>query len=559
MSHILEILGRGLDSDLGDVLDRYFWSPTNVGIDQLAERCAAGPDLPDGHLRLGLAQLRASQLDEAATHLAEACRLKPDLLPARLALASALDEMGRFDQALEQLQIANRTHSGNGAVLFAMAFCMEKLSRPAEAAEYYRDAIEKSHAPLAARERLAAIDVLTGQLDEAIEQYRYLRDAEPQEPAYRSALAHLYYRQGRYRESIDEFETAIAMEPENWTLLDDEVEALVADGQFREACERLHQLIDQQGPQADLHVRLGDVYGRIGDDDSAMQNYLTALQLQPTYLEATVKAGTQHLMQGRWDQAAEAFHDGAELNDAVLECYVGMGVAQAASGDRAEAMNSFALAGAIEPNSSLLLAEMAKLQLRSAVSEEFAKSFCSDNDVAAESAAFNEELLAQQIDRHAEAVRTEPRHADVRYRYGVLLRAAGQIPQAMEQFLEAVRISPTFFKAWIKLGITQQEMGLVDDAIETFKKSMNVRQDCVDVHYRLGLLYTNRRNFGEAVRHMEVAAGDDGDGRVRAGLALSLQNMGLMDRVAATWRSLWRIHRVQANKCDSFGTYRGPG
>jgi lipopolysaccharide biosynthesis regulator YciM len=107
-----------------------------------------------------------------------------------------------------------------------------------------------------------------------------------------------------------------------------------------------------------------------------------------------------------------------------------------------------------------------------------------------------------------------------------------------------VRISPAFLKAWIKLGITQQEMGLVDDAIETFRKSMDVRADCVDVHYRLGLLYTNRTEFDQAVRHMEEAAGNTDDGQIRAALALSLQNMGLMDRVAATWRGLWKIHRA---------------
>ncbi len=556
MSHILELLGRGLDSDLGDVLDRYYWSPTNHGVERLVADCQERPDCPEAHLRLGLARLKASHLDEALELLRKACHLKPDLLPARLALAAALDEQGRFDDALAQLKIANQTSSGAPPILFATAFCLEKLSRPHEAAEYYRDAIGRDSASTAARERLGAIDVLTDQLDEAIEQYRYLRDEFPGEPAYRSALAHLYYRQGRYREAIDEFERAIAMEPENWALIDDEVEALAADGQFREAIERLHQLVEQQGPMADFYVRLGDLYGRIGDDDAAMQNYLAASQIEPAYLEATVKAGTQHLTQGRWDQAAEAFHQATELNDSVLECYVGMGVAQAAMGDKTEAMNSFDLASAVEPNSTLLLAEMAKLQLRSAVSEEYAGSFCSDQDVATDSATFNEDLLAQQIDRHAEAVRVEPDHADIRYRYGVLLRAAGQIPQAMEQFLEAVRISPTFFKAWIKLGITQQEMGLVDDAIDTFQKSMRVKPDCVDVHYRLGLLHTNRRNFSEAVRHMEAAAGNDRDGKVRAALALSLQNMGLMDRVAATWRSLWKVHRASAGKCGQLGTPR---
>ena len=545
MSHLLELLGRGLGSDLGDVLDRYFRSPSSQAADQLAEAPRRDPQRPEGPLGLGLAQLRAARVDDAIAQLSQACRLKPDLLAARLALASAYDEKGQFDKALDHLQLANRTHSGEGPVLFGIGFCLEKLGRPEEAAEYYRDALSKDAAPLAARQRLAAIDVLTGRFDEAIEQYRLLRDMEPQELVYRSALAHLYYRSGRYAEAVEEFETAIAMEPENWALVDDEVEALVADGQFSEAIARLCRLLDEQGPFADLHVRLGDLYGRGGDDESAMRNYLAALELQPNYLEATIKAGTQHLTQGRWEQAAEAFYQATELNDAVLECYVGMGAAQAAMGDKAEAMNSFDLAAAIEPNSTILLAEMAKLQLRSAVTEEFTRGFCCEENAAGDGAAFNEKLLVQQIERHAEAVRNEPSHADVRYRYGVLLRAAGQVPQAMEQFTQAVRISPTFLKAWIKLGITQQEMGLVDDAIETFQKSMDVRPDCLDLHYRLGLLYTNRKEFDQAVRHMEAAAGGTDDGQIRAGLALSLQNMGLMDRAAATWRSLWKIHRAK--------------
>ncbi len=546
MSNLLELLGRGLGSDLGDVLDRYFRPPSSQDSEQLAEACRREPQSPEWLLGLGLAHLRDGEVDDAIAQLSQACRLKPDLLAARLALASAYDEKGQFDKALDQLRLASSTHGGEGPVLFGIGFCLEKLHRPEEAAEYYRDAIAKDAAMIAARQRLAAIDVLTGRLDEAIEQYRMLCDMEPQELAYRSALAHLYHRAGRHAEAVDEFETAIAMEPENWALVDDEVEALVADRQFGEAIARLCRLIDQQGPFADLHVRLGDLYGLVGDDESAMRNYLVAMELQPDYMEAAVKAGTQHLTQGRWEQAAESFHQAAELGDSVLECYVGLGVAQAAMGNKAAAMNSFDLAGAIEPNSTILLAEMAKLQLRSAVTEEFTRGFCDEDSVAGDSGAFNEDLLVQQIDRHAEAVRNEPNHADIRYRYGVLLRAAGQVQQAMGQFSQAVRISPAFLKAWIKLGITQQEMGLVDDAIETFQKATNVRPDCVDVHYRLGLLYTNRKEFDQAVRHMEEAAGNTDDGRIRAGLALSLQNMGLMDRVAATWRSLWKIHRAKA-------------
>ena len=66
-------------------------------------------------------------------------------------------------------------------------------------------------------------------------------------------------------------------------------------------------------------------------------------------------------------------------------------------------------------------------------------------------------------------------------------------------------------------------------------------------HYKLALLHTDRRQLARAVEHMEQAAGKaPGNPEIRASLALAFQNMGLMDRAAATWRSLSQLHRQAA-------------
>ena len=549
MSYLLELLGRGLHNDLGDLLDRYFWSPPRQSIQQLQASCLACPDRVDVHFQLGLAHLRSLRLDDAIACLLQACRRKPDYLAARLALAAAFDEKGQTAQALEHLQIANQNQGGEAPVLFAIALCLEKLQRPTEAAEYYRDVIARSPGFVPARERLAAVAVVLDQLDEAIQQYRCLVEADDG-PRTRTALAHLYFRRGDYDVAVEEFEAAIAMEPENWTLIDDEVEALIAGGHLREAVERLHNLIEQRegDPFADLYVRLGDLYSQTGDDPAAVLNYRKALDLQADYLEATVKLGTHHLGCGRWEEAADAFYQASEINDQALTNYIGMGVAQEAAGRRAEAMNSFDLAAAVEPNSTLLLTEMARLQLKAAVAEEFHRAFEVKGDPAANDVHLdNDDLMQRQIERHAEEIQRHPHHADLRYRYGVLLRSEGRLGEALEQFEKALAINPAYTKAIIKLGITQQELGQIEQAVETFRRALDLKPQYVDLHYRLGLLYTDRRQFEEAVRHLEKAAEHSpGNQQIRAMLALSLQNMGLMDRAAATWRSLRRLHQATA-------------
>ena len=547
MSYLLELLGRGLDNDLGDVLDRYFWSPSGQSLDQLKEQVAAHPKWPDAWCRVGVAYLRALHVPKAIEHLSEACRRKPDYVAARLALAAAHDEQGHPDRAMEHLKIANLNSPGQVRILFALGYCCEKLQHPETAAEYYRDAARADGNFLGARERLAAVAVALGRTGEAIEQYEHLRQMWPEKAWIIAALGQLHYREGRFDEAADCFETAIAMEPENWSLLDDQVESLVAGGHIRQAIERLNRLIEQQPTFPDLHVRLGDLYSHIGNDPAAMTHYGEALDIEPDYLEAVVKTGTQHLMSGRWEQAAEAFCRACELNDRVLTNYVGMGVAQLAAGRTEQAAESFELAATIEPNSGMLLSEMARLQLKTAVADEFLKGFEQDASTpVAEIELDNDDLLHKQIDRHKRIVDQRPGHADLRYRYGVLLRSQGRLGEALEQFERAAAINPTYVQAIIKLGITQQEMGQVDRAVDTFRRALEIEPEYVDVHYRLGLLYTDRRLFDQAVRHMEAAAGGEpGNARLRAGLALALQNMGLMDRAAATWRSLWRIHQEQ--------------
>ncbi|MFW6132626.1 MAG: tetratricopeptide repeat protein, partial [Planctomycetota bacterium] len=394
MSYLLELLGRGLDHEIGEVLDRYYWSPPTRPAADLERLACEHPDRPEVRVQLALSQLRAGRTDEAIEHLSQACRHKPDDLAARVALAAAHVDAGRCDKALDELRTALQLRPGEAPLLLAMGFCCERLGRAKDAAEYFRDALHRDAELDAARERLAALCVHLDRIDEAIEQYRLLRQRRCEDVTVRTALAHLYHRAGRYDEAVLEFESAIAMEPENWALVDDEAESLAAGGQIREAIERLHALLERQGPFADLHVRLADLYGQLGDDAGAMSHYRQALDLQPRYLEATVKMGTQHLVSGRWEEAAEAFGTACELNDRVLTHYVGRGVAQLADGRRAEAMESFDLAHAVEPNSTILLAEMARLQLKSALADEYAEAFSGGEAIpVAEVDLDNDDLL----------------------------------------------------------------------------------------------------------------------------------------------------------------------
>ncbi|MFW6133222.1 MAG: tetratricopeptide repeat protein, partial [Planctomycetota bacterium] len=159
----------------------------------------------------------------------------------------------------------------------------------------------------------------------------------------------------------------------------------------------------------------------------------------------------------------------------------------------------------------------------------------------------NDDLLARQIDAHGEQVRRHPDYADLRYRHGVLLRAQGRHADAEREFAAAVEINPAYAQAQIKLALTRQDLGRTDDAVEAFERALELRPEYVDLHYRLGLLHAEGGDPAAALSHAEAAlAGAPDNERMRAFLAVCLQNLGLRDRAAATWRGLWKIHHAKA-------------
>ena len=548
MSYLLELLGRGLETEIGDVLRRIYGPASSSPLEQLQCNVHNRPNRADLRREFGIRLLCSDHIPEAIGQLSIACQLAGDDVPARAALAAAYEAGSAVEDASRQLELLVTDSPEEPNLLFALGSCYERLQRPEEAAGCYRRAIATDGRFDAARERLAAISVMLGDDAEAIQQYEHLRKGVADETWYLSVLGHLYYRQGEFCKAMANFESAAVAGPENWSLLDDTIERLIEARRFSEAMLRLDDLIEKQPCFPDLHVRLGDLYVALGQDDAAMACYVRATELQPDYMEAVIKIGTQHSAAGRWDQAAEAYCQAAEINDRCLRSYIGLGVTQLAAGKADQAAVSFDLAGSIEPNSGQLMSETVRLQLMNAMADEHVAQAGREMEAPSAAACLGSgDLLSTQLQRHEHAVAVRPGDSDLRMRYGMLLRNQGKLAEAAEQFRCVLRAIDAHMDATIKLGITLADMEQDDGAAAMFKQAFDVTAEQIGTHYRLGLLYTDRRLFEKAVRSMEEAA-PQGRDNVRTMLAASLQNMGLLDRSAATWRSLCQIHNAHVRK-----------
>lgn len=535
MGVFLEVLGRGLGCELRGILRRFYQPENFLHEKELLSWTQTQPE-QDEDISWGLCHWRESRLDEAREHLTRACRRHPDDVAALAALACVLDESEDIPAAREPLRVLRRLQPHQPAVLFALGLCCERMEQPVEAAKLYYQAVGIDETFQPACERLAAVALRLGNLNHAIQAQEILCRLRPEETRLRTALGALLFRAREYYQAVEAFEGAIVMEPENWAVRDEEVLSLVARGEVRQAIDRTHQAIETQGPFPDLYVQLANLYGLVGDDAPAVKYYRQALDIQPSYLEAMVKLATHHLLFGRWDESAEAFGRAAELNEDVLLNYIGMAVACGAAGRTEKSAEMFQLAAAIEPNSSLLLAQMIRLHWKLITSGGVLNVPEADEDPV-------RRPLHDELHCHALRVRQEPTRPQARFHYGVLLRVAGRTRQATRQFARAMKHQPSFSPAQTKLGACLKELGHNAQAARVFYSLFQPSRETIETHYQLGILFHQPGRLEEYVGHL-ADQNELSPAEARESAALSLTDMGLLDRGASVWRELQKTHRV---------------
>lgn len=580
MAHLLEILGRGLLGGLESAYSELHHAYAQVTHD--ADPSPEGPAETDadlcgsGHphsdpdysgienskngeqspaLEKALQALRDRKFGMARDCFETAIEEDPGNRLAHVGLACTLDELGLTRLSIEQLVMTVETFPTDAASWFALGFCHEKVGDIEDAIDAYHTAVDIAPQLRNAHERLAAIFLKLDELDAAIAHYEHICFCEPEDINASLTLASLLVKAEQFEEAIRRYQFALTIDPENWEIQDDLLSAYIEQGRLDDARERIGKLLERSGENPDLHVRMGDVQRMSGNEPGACESYARAVDLHPEHLEATIKLGTMHLRRGEHLEAARAFGRAVELNDRLLSAYLGLGVAQEAAGRQAEAEESFELAAGVEPNSTLLFSETARLQLMVAADEQ-RRRYIDPKQVAAHPGSPAdgpvEDLIDLQIGRLHDALDAHPDYADLHYRLGLLLRSKGDLDGAVTAYRHAVEINPNYAKALTKLGLCLTEMGELDEAVEMFQDALDIDDETADLHYQLGLVFADRNEFNRALEQFEQAIKLEPDrAHDVAHIALALENMNLTDRANAGWRCLCEAGTLTQSEATS--------
>lgn len=545
MSHLIEALGKGLVGDLYAATAALFPS---VDADEPEERLGEEHDDhsdPDFVVRLACVHMARNDntgLSRARELFELAARLAPENLAGNLGQACVADRLGQNATAVHHLEQAVIRRRDDPVLLFALGASCEKLGQSERAERIYEDTLRDCPALRNARERLAALQMTRGDLESAAFQYALLRAGRPQQIGPHLILGNLHLIRGETAAAAESFEDALTVEADCCPSRDDQAAVLAARGRFAEAIRWLEDARERDPVHADFSLRIGDLLLETGRDDEALQEYLRAVQYSPEFLEACVKTGTQLLRMGRYGDASRWFTRAVEINDRLVVGYVGLALARLELGETRSADETLQMAAGIEPNSTLLFSEAARLSLRSAEGGSSARNSARfdfgdrpSRDIAQRAASVSTvaevvEVLDSLIDHMGEWLERRPNHAAAHYRRGVLLRSRGRIEEANAALTSTVRINPVCSRALIKLGLGLHELGQHEHAWVQFRQAFGFDRRSFELHHQFALLFTQQPRFDLACDQYSAQLGSRVDWvDPAANMGLALENLGLIE------------------------------
>jgi len=534
MSRLLEILGRAIAIDTADLI--WHWldavkhlitSDEQSARMQRLDKIVESASQDSTKTKTALGQLKLYLFEN------------PSCIYGRLAAAAACLQQNRLEAALEQLNSVYLRQPSNTMALYALGHCYERLGKEAEAIEFYQDCLKFKNFLQLPRQRLAAIYFKNNQTEKTIHEYELLKEEYPDDISTLLTLGYLYIAAGEYIKAADIFNNAILIHPDNFHEGNDDIDQLIAAGRLYEANDHIDHLLAQQPDRPDLVLKKADVLAMLGACDDCIAQYQHAIDLCPGFLEANIKLGTHYLQQGDQQLAARQFNQAAEINDQIVDAYIGLATARKFAGNDADALATLSLAAAIDANTSLLLAETAKLQFAMTALQKDPAQHDSHNSI---------NILDTIIRTHHQQTMLNSHNPELHYRLGILMSGVARTSEAVRAFQAALKINPTYSRARSKLAVSLFETGQTKLALDQLTDADLPDKSALELHYKTALLYCDKVKFASSLINLDhFMQSNFACANSTTNISIVLQNLGLVDRAAVMWDNISDIARQALN------------
>lgn len=257
--------------------------------------------------------------------------------------------------------------------------------------------------------------------------------------------------------------------------------ALIFECYYQEAYKLLQQAAGIDAQAAYTHNAIGMALASLGNRESALVSYKTAIRLAPYWSYPRSNAAGVLMSQGDYAEAETELKAAVELSPQDIAAHLGLGNLALARSDYAGAERYYTAALALEPASAVTHANFANLYLEQ-------KRYA----------------LAEEAFRRA--LTLDARNGFARVGLGITLMEAGKLSEAELVLSRAVRYDPRDAMAHNALGTLHLRLQRFDRAEIAFKRAAQLDSCMPEPHYALGELYEAQGRLAAAAQEFELFA-----------------------------------------------------
>ncbi len=240
---------------------------------------------------------------------------------------------------------------------------------------------------------------------------------------------------------------------------------------------------------------LGNSYDKIGDIDTALKAYKTAVEINPTLSESRVNVGNIYLRKGRVTDAIKEYQAALRINPKDATSHNNLGNAYSEQGRLGYAVSEYNQAIGLDPN--------------------FVDAYRGLALVYSKQGRFS--LAITTLRR---AIAFAPKDANCYYQMGEVYNRSDNYDHAISNYNKALKIEPDLTDAYFGLGVCYNKMGLVDDEISSYKNVLARKPDMFAALVNLGNAYFGRENYIDAIKQYSRAV------EIQPGEAMVYYNLG---------------------------------
>ena len=299
------------------------------------------PTHGDGLYLLGLIAFQSGALDPASDLLYQAVKLYPQQDNYALALASVLQKQGRLDEALSFYE----KYKDNPLVLAQMGMIYATKGQNEWAYSAFSKAIELDKGIADAYIGLAMLSERGNNLEKS----EQLLLQAPQTPDVLYRLASLYRHMNNPSKALTYINNALSG-MNNHVFLNEKGLILEALGQDEDALQTYLSATDINTYYADAFANQGNIYLKRGQEDLAEDAYKRALALDNKFFMAHHNLATLLYRQGRKYEALDHYQEAVIVNPKDMSAVFNLGIIQEDVGEFSEAAGLYfnALVGGFE-------------------------------------------------------------------------------------------------------------------------------------------------------------------------------------------------------------------